>query len=78
MGCEGWSYADVLPYFRRPSTRSAARANIHGVGGPLNVSDFTEQHPISARAARSLRRGRHPAHRDDINGGKQEGVTWFQ
>jgi len=38
MGCEGWSYADVLPYFKRSETNWRGESFYHGGSGPLQVS----------------------------------------
>ena len=46
LGNRGWSYDDVLPYFRRSEDRSAGADAYHGAGGPLHVSDIHERHPI--------------------------------
>ena len=43
MGCAGWSYDDVLPYFRKAENNERGASDVHGVGGPLDVSDITEQ-----------------------------------
>ncbi len=77
MGCEGWSYSDVLPYFRRSENQERGESEAHGVGGPLNVSDITEQHDLSAAQLEACVEAGIPL-RDDINTGDQEGVTWFQ
>ena len=37
MGCEGWGYADVLPYFKRMETSWRGEGKYHGGSGPLNV-----------------------------------------
>jgi len=37
MGCEGWGYADVLPYFKRMETSWRGAGKYHGDGGPLHV-----------------------------------------
>jgi choline dehydrogenase len=77
MGCEGWSYSDVLPYFRRAEHQERGEDEWHGSGGPLNISDFTEQHPIStALLDAAVEAGIPRSH--DINCNEQEGVTWFQ
>jgi choline dehydrogenase len=76
-GCEGWSYRDVLPYFRRSENQERGESEWHGVGGPLNVSDFTSRHPLSAAMLEACVQAGIPRS-DDINGAEQEGVTWFQ
>lgn len=77
MGCEGWSYDDVLPYFRRNQNQERGEDACHGVGGGLNVADFPEQHPISKALIDACVEAGIP-YREDINTGDQEGVTWFQ
>jgi len=37
MGCEGWGYADVLPYFKRMETSWRGAGPYHGGNGPLSV-----------------------------------------
>ncbi len=76
-GCEGWSYDDVLPYFRRAEHQERGADDWHGSGGPLNVSDMTEQHPISAALLEAAVEAGIPRS-PDINARHQEGVTWFQ
>ena len=77
MGCEGWSYQDVLPYFRRAEHQERGSDDWHGTGGPLNVSDITEKNPISTALLDAAVEAGIPRN-DDINGGEQEGATWFQ
>ncbi|HUJ47336.1 MAG TPA: GMC family oxidoreductase N-terminal domain-containing protein [Rhizomicrobium sp.] len=77
LGCEGWSYADVLPYFKRAEHQERGADEWHGCDGPLNVSDFTEQHPISAALLEAAVEAGIPRSKD-INGAEQEGVSWFQ
>ena len=38
-GAEGWSYDDVLPYFKRAEDNERGEDAFHGVGGPLSVSE---------------------------------------
>ena len=40
LGNAGWSYADVLPYFRRAEHNERLADEFHGQGGPLNVADL--------------------------------------
>jgi choline dehydrogenase len=77
LGNRGWSYDDVLPYFRRSEDRSAGADCYHGAGGPLHVSDIHERHPICEafiRGAAELGVKRNP----DYNGAEQEGVAYYQ
>ena len=76
-GCEGWSFRDVLPYFRRSENQERGESEWHGVGGPLNVSDFTSRHPLSAAMLEACVQAGIPRS-DDVNGAEQEGATWFQ
>src|SRR3546814_15959917 len=39
LGATGWSYADVLPFFKRSEGNERGAAEFHGAGGPLNVMD---------------------------------------
>jgi choline dehydrogenase len=76
-GCYGWSYEDVLPYFRRSEDRSAGADAFRGAGGPQHVSDIPERHPICEafiEAVASLGVPRNP----DYNGATQEGVAYYQ
>ena len=56
LGNAGWSYDDVLPYFRKAEDQEHGADEYHGAGGPLGVSDLRTKHPlhdalIEARAA---------------------------
>ena len=80
LGCEGWSYADVLPYFRRAerNERNATGDDeFHGAGGPLSVSDMRFRRPICDDFIKGVAELGTPES-DDINGREQEGVGYFQ
>ena len=77
MGARGWSWDEVLPYFRKSQHQERGESEHHGTGGPLNVADFPEQHPVSAALIQACDQAGIP-YREDINTGDQEGVTWFQ
>ena len=76
LGCEGWGWDDVLPYFRRSQHQERGGDDLHAVGGPLNVSDVTETHPVSDAVIEACVEAGLP-HRDP-NGGEQEGVAYYQ
>ena len=77
-GATGWSWDDVLPYFRRAQhqERGALKGELHAEGGPLNVSDM-EGHALTEHAIAACVEAGLPR-RDDLNGADQEGVGWFQ
>src|SRR5579863_787806 len=45
----GWSYRDVLPYFRRAERNERLRDDFHGQDGPLNVCDPVSPSPLTLR-----------------------------
>lgn len=76
-GCTGWSFADLLPYFRKAEDQQHGASPYHGVGGPLAVRDPIERHPLADAfiAAGSLC-GVPPT--ADFNGASQEGIGYYQ
>lgn len=48
MGAEGWSYEDVLPYFRKSERSWRGESQSHGGDGPLSVVPYTSDEPVSA------------------------------
>jgi choline dehydrogenase len=77
MGLPGWSYEEVLPYFRRAEDNERGESYYHGVGGPLSVSDCRSMHPlVGACIEAAVDAGIAPT--DDHNGPRQEGAGWFQ
>lgn len=77
LGCDGWSYADVLPVFRRSEGNERLSGRFHGASGPLKVSDPRYRHPISRAWVRAAQEAGYP-YNDDFNGEVQEGVGFFQ
>jgi choline dehydrogenase len=76
-GCMGWSYADVLPYFRKSEDFEDGASDWRGAGGPLAVSRQIKVHPLTeafVAAAEELGFSR----RADMNGPEREGVAVFQ
>ena len=77
LGCVGWDYESVLPFFRKAENQERGENQFHGVGGPLNVTDAHYKHEIiDAIVAGAVQAGipRNP----DFNGATQEGVGYYQ
>jgi len=78
LGNAGWSWDDVLPYFRRSEGRIGDTAGgLHGTEGPLSVSDITERHPLCEAYRQAVVDVGIPANAD-FNGPVQEGVGYYQ
>ncbi|HEY0114054.1 MAG TPA: choline dehydrogenase [Allosphingosinicella sp.] len=76
LGCEGWAWDDVLPYFRRSQHQERGACEIHAVGGPLNVSDPADGHEVSEAVIEACEALGLP--KRDANGAEQEGAGWYQ
>ncbi|GLU34224.1 GMC family oxidoreductase N-terminal domain-containing protein [Trinickia caryophylli] len=77
LGCRGWAWSDVLPYFRRAEGNVRGQNAWHGADGPLTVSDLRFRNPFSERfVAAAVEAGFRP--NDDFNGPEQEGVGFYQ
>ncbi|HEV7311586.1 GMC family oxidoreductase [Sphingopyxis sp.] len=77
LGATGWSYADVLPFFKRSEGNERGGDEFHGSGGPLNVMDQRWPNVTSKRfieSAASLQLPRTA----DFNGAQQEGFGLYQ
>jgi choline dehydrogenase len=77
LGNRGWSYEEVLPYFRKSEDRSAGADRFHGGDGPQHVSDIHERHPICEAFIAGAGEIGVPRNRD-YNGKTQEGVGYYQ
>jgi choline dehydrogenase len=77
LGNAGWSFDDVLPYFRRSEDQQRGADELHGVGGPLSVRDVSEGHPLCEAFIEACEQAGLPR-TDDFNGGSQEGAGYFQ
>src|SRR5581483_3900595 len=78
LGCQGWGWDDVSPYFRRAQHQERKDAgDWHGRGGPLHISDCIEGHPLSTAALNAFIEAGLPFN-PDYNSDDQEGAGWFQ
>ncbi len=76
-GCDGWSYDDVLPYFKRAEHNERGADDFHGVNGPLNVAEPQSPNILSStfvEAGVELGLDRNV----DFNGARQDGVGLYQ
>jgi choline dehydrogenase len=76
LGNTGWSFDDVLSYFRRSEHQMRGADRFHGTDGPLCVSDVA-QHPI-CEAFIAATTGLGFPRNDDFNGASQDGVGYHQ
>ena len=81
QGNPSWSYADVLPYFKKAEhnerTFDAKDAEFHGAGGPLNVMDLRSPSKYGAIFIEASKQAGHPESKD-FNGAEQHGVGMHQ
>ncbi len=76
-GDASWSYANVLPVFRRMEDNARGADEYHGVGGPLRVEDLRSPHPWTRAVVESAVAAGHPRN-DDFNGARLDGVGQYQ
>ena len=77
LGNSGWSYDDVLPYFRKAEDNERGHDQFHGAGGPLRVSNVRDQHPLAAAFIEAAGQCGY-SRNDDFNGAQQEGAGFYQ
>jgi choline dehydrogenase len=77
LGNVGWSFEDVLPYFRRAEDNERGANGWHGAGGPLAVSDARDRHPLADAYIEAAQQCGFPRN-DDFNGPTQEGAGYYQ
>ena len=77
LGCDGWAYKDVLPWFKKAESNVRGGDDWHGQSGPLSVSNQNWPNPGSlafVEAGAELQLPRNP----DFNGAQFEGVGLYQ
>jgi len=77
MGLKGWSYADVLPYFKRAESYERGANDFHGGDGPLSVSESPMREPVYKAFIEAGRQAGYPV-TEDFNGAQQEGFGPYQ
>ena len=76
-GCAGWSYEEILPYFRRFEDNERLSNRWHGSGGPIAVSDPISPHRMAKVFVRAAQEAGLP-YNPDFNGERQEGCGLYQ
>ena len=76
LGCTGWGWADILPYFRRSETFENGGSNYHGDEGPLFVTNIIDQNSTNDRMIEAFEQYGVPRN-DDFNGPTQEGTGLY-
>src|ERR1700744_3589547 len=77
LGNAGWSYDDVLPYFKRSENNADFAGDYHGKGGPLAVGKLRSDNPVQQIYLQAAREAQF-AIRNDFNAEHQEGLGIYQ
>ncbi|PHR80526.1 MAG: GMC family oxidoreductase [Colwellia sp.] len=77
LGNDGWSFNEVLPYFKNTQHQERGESDLHGVNGPLNVANSYSKPPIHDDFILSAQQAGFPLN-DDFNGLEQEGIGYYQ
>lgn len=77
LGCDGWSYADVLPYFKKSERNIRGGNPFHGDSGPLWVNEQVSPNRGSVEFVEAAASLQIPQN-DDFNGERQVGVGLYQ
>jgi len=76
-GAEGWSYDEVLPYFKKAEDNERGEDLFHGAGGPLPVKESRSMNPVIDAFIEAAAQAGHERN-SDFNGARQEGFGRFQ
>src|ERR1700737_3833689 len=77
LGNSGWSYADVLPYFKRSEDHADFDGEYHGKGGPLAVNKLRTDNPVQQTFLQAAREAQFRI-REDFNAEDHEGLGIYQ
>lgn len=77
LGNPGWSYDEVLPYFRKAEHNETWRNEFHGQGGPLNVAELRSPSSLNQRFLQAAQNQGLPLN-GDYNGAEQFGAFMYQ
>jgi choline dehydrogenase len=77
LGNEGWSFADVLPYFKKSEMQQRGASEYHGTSGPLCVSELRCVNELTRAFLAAAGELGMPAN-SDFNGARQDGAGLYQ
>jgi choline dehydrogenase len=77
LGCTGWGFDDVLPYFKRSEHFAEGASDLRGGDGPLRVRRITSRSQIGEATIAAFVQAGVPLS-PDVNGASQEGVEVIQ
>ncbi|MDX1434373.1 MAG: GMC family oxidoreductase N-terminal domain-containing protein [Gammaproteobacteria bacterium] len=77
MGCRGWSYEEVLPFFKRAERYAGGDDDYRGRDGPMVVEDYRTILPLTHFFVEAAQQAGHEFN-PDLNGPRQEGVGYSQ
>ncbi|MCC2636811.1 MAG: glucose-methanol-choline oxidoreductase [Moraxellaceae bacterium] len=77
LGNPGWSFAEVLPYFKKAEHNDAINDEWHGQDGPLHVSHLQTDNPFQQHYLKAAEEAGYPLN-PDFNGAEQEGLGLYQ
>ena len=76
-GAKGWSYEDILPYYRRSEDNSDFCNDAHGIGGPVGISFNNHVHPLTRKWLQACQQAGF-AFNQDFNSGQPSGCGYYQ
>jgi len=76
-GCDGWSYADLLPHFKELESSAVGGTDVRGKSGPMQVNRLRSTHPL-ANAFVDAACAQGVAFNPDYNGAAQDGISYSQ
>lgn len=76
LGNEGWTYEEVLPYFKKVGNLEGGDRKYHDAGGAVNVADLRDPNPLSVAFVEAAQEAGY-AHNGDFNGETQEGFGLY-
>jgi choline dehydrogenase-like flavoprotein len=77
LGCTGWDWDSVLPFFKKAEDNVRGADEFHGVGGPLRVSDPRHVWPLAKAMVEAAVQAGLPR-TNDFNGAQKEGAGYYQ